>query len=381
MTDIPLSLYIHWPWCVRKCPYCDFNSHGFKGDLPEDRYVHAICTSLDEQKPWANGRKINTIFFGGGTPSLMTAFSIERILSHVQRVFGLENEAEITLESNPGTLESDKLKDFRAAGINRISLGIQSFDDDKLKSLGRIHNGNQAREAALKASELFDNFNLDLMFGLPGQTTEDLRKELDVIRSFNPPHLSYYQLTLEPNTYFAKFPPPNLPDSDELADMTEVVSEETGNMGYDHYEISAYAKPGHYCRHNLNYWSFGDYLAVGPGAHGKYTYTEGEQVYRFYNYRDPARWLRSFTESESPVALKKIVSADELPFEFMLNALRLKNGVPRSYWEERTGISWMRINDIWERLQKSGLVRDCSQNICTGPNGWIYLNDVLEAFL
>lgn len=379
MEKIPLSLYIHWPWCLKKCPYCDFNSHGIKGSVPEEKYTQAILNSLREQALLSEGRKLRSIFFGGGTPSLMSPESIERILTAAEELIGFQDKVEITLEANPGTFEKSKFKDFRNAGINRLSVGIQSFDDRKLLALGRVHNAREAKEAAAIAGEIFDNFNLDLMFGLPEQTLEDLQNELSLAFSFRPPHLSLYQLTLEPNTYFAKFPPPGIPDVDVLSDMADFIQERTAVEGFDHYEVSAYAREGKKCRHNLNYWQFGDYLAVGPGAHGKTTSKCG--ISRFYNYRDPAKWLTENAQKGSKIADRHDITPQDLPFEFMLNALRLREGVPFEYFYERTGLNFSSIEEIWSDLLRKGLVMPATRVIRTTDRGWLFLNEVLEAFL
>lgn len=334
---------------------------------------------MRDQAQFAAGRPLETIFFGGGTPSLMSAEYLEKIIACADEIFGLVSDAEITLESNPGTFELAKFKDFKSAGVNRLSLGVQSFDDQKLRSLGRVHNAQEAKEAVLGVRGIFDNFNLDLMFGLPKQSLKDLEQELAFIAQIDPPHLSYYQLTLEPNTYFAKYPPEGIPNEDLLADMTELISQYTTGLALEHYEVSAYAKSGFRCRHNLNYWSFGDYLAVGPGAHGKYSLDK--EIHRFYNYRDPERWLLCQSRKESFVSHSERVLPEAVPFEFMLNALRLRDGVPREYWEQRTFVCWSEAEPVWRVLEKGRLVEDPKKRICCTEKGWQYLNEVLEAFL
>lgn len=334
---------------------------------------------MRDQARFAAGRPLETVFFGGGTPSLMSAESLEKILACADETFGLLSDAEITLESNPGTFELAKFKDFKSVGVNRLSLGVQSFEDKKLRSLGRVHNAREAKEAALGVSRIFDNFNLDLMFGLPNQSLEDLKQELTFIAQIDPPHLSYYQLTLEPNTYFAKYPPEGIPNEDMLADMTELIAQYTTELSLEHYEVSAYAKSCRRCRHNLNYWGFGDYLAVGPGAHGKYSVDR--EIHRFYNYRDPARWLLCQSSGESFVSHSERVLPEEVPFEFMLNALRLQDGVPRDYWDQRTFVSWSEADPVWHLLENEGLVEAPKKRICCTEKGWQYLNEVLEAFL
>ena len=309
----------------------------------------------------------------------MAPGTIGRIIEEAASFIQFEENIEITLEANPGTFEEQKFKDFKKAGVNRLSIGIQSFDDAKLKALGRVHNSHEAKRAAESAGKIFENFNLDLMFGLPGQTIQELDEELDSAFSFGSTHLSCYQLTLEPNTYFAKFPPKGIPDDDVLSDMSDLVRDKTAANGFDHYEVSAYAKEGFRCRHNLNYWEFGDYLAIGPGAHGKLTVQKKTE--RFYNYRDPARWLLSFKEGQTQIAGQKTIDQEDLPFEFMLNALRLREGVAFDFFGERTGLSFDVVEPIWTKLRRKGLVCDPLKRIKTTEKGWLFLNEVLEAFL
>lgn len=379
MKELPLSLYIHWPWCLKKCPYCDFNSYGLRGPAPEPFYEAAIISGLREQAALVRGRKLKSIFFGGGTPSLMAPETIGRIIEAAGSSISFEDNIEITLEANPGTFEEQKFKDFKKAGVNRLSIGVQSFDDVKLKALGRVHKSQEAKRAAESAGKIFDNFNLDLMFGLPGQTIQEVDEELDTAFSFGSTHLSCYQLTLEPNTYFAKFPPKGIPEDDVLSDMSDLVRDKTAANGFDHYEVSAYAKEGFRCRHNLNYWEFGDYLAVGPGAHGKLTVQRSPS--RFYNYRDPTRWLLSFKERQTQIAEQKTIDPEDLPFEFMLNALRLREGVPFEFFAERTGLSFDVVEPIWAELRSKNLVCDPLKGIKTTEKGWLFLNEVLESFL
>lgn len=376
---IPLSLYIHWPWCLKKCPYCDFNSHGIRGPIPEEKFEQAIINAIKEQMPWAEGRRLESIFFGGGTPSLMSPSTVGHILEEAARTIPFAENIEITLEANPGTFEEKKFKDFSRAGINRLSIGIQSFEDAKLKALGRVHSAREAKEAASSAAKIFDNFNIDLMFGLPGQSVSDFQEDLQCAFSFSPTHLSLYQLTLEANTYFAKFPPKGLPEADTLSEMTDLAAESTASRGFDHYEVSAYSLVGRQCRHNLNYWRFGDYLAAGPGAHGKITSSLG--IRRFFNYRDPARWLLSHSQGKSQIAKLSAVEQEALPFEFMLNALRLREGVEKTVFEERTGIAFREIESKWNALIKRGWVSSDPFWLKTTPKGWLFLNEVLEEFL
>ena len=378
---IPLSLYIHWPWCLKKCPYCDFNSHACSPALLEEKdYLEVLLQTLKAQKDFADGRRLISVFFGGGTPSLMSPKSISTILEAADEVYGLEENAEVTLEANPGTFEERKFKDFRSSGINRLSIGIQSFSDEKLKRLGRVHNSEEAKRAAQSAGEIFDNFNLDLMFGLPHQSIDDMREDLARALSFKPTHLSYYQLTIEPSTYFATHTPQDLPDEDTLAVMGEEIEKTLKNALFDHYEVSGYAKEGSYCRHNLNYWQYGDYLALGPGAHGKTTLDK--TICRFVNYRDPALWIKKNRENPGAFSKKIQVPQEDIPFEFMLNALRLRQGVPVDFWTHRTHLPLSFIEPVWADLQAQGLVKPLSEGrLVTTSKGWQFLNEVQEAFI
>ena len=377
----PLSLYIHVPWCVRKCPYCDFNSHQADGEVPERRYVDALISDLDHSLPKIWGRRVYSVFFGGGTPSLFSARAIDEILAAVRARVTLDVEAEITLEANPGTFEAEKFRGFRDAGINRLSIGIQSFNDAHLKALGRIHTSGEAARAIDIAQANFDNINLDIMFALPGtdtrQTLEECEQDIATALSFDTGHLSIYHLTLEPNTLFHRFPP-KLPDDEVAADMQEMIAEKLGRAGYAHYETSAYARPGAECRHNLNYWRFGDYLGIGAGAHGKISYPD--RVTRETRYKQPSAFMDNAVVGTA-IQEEKTVPQAELPFEFMLNALRLTSGFAVSLFTERTGLPITAISRQLDEAEKRGLiVRDIKQ-VHPTEKGQLFLNDLLEMFL
>ena len=374
-------MYIHIPWCVRKCPYCDFNSHEAGGSAPERRYVDALISDLDHALPKIWGRRVYSIFFGGGTPSLFSARAIDEILAAVRARVTLDTEAEITLEANPGTFEAEKFRGFREAGVNRLSIGIQSFSDTHLTALGRIHNSGEARRAIDIALANFDNINLDIMFALPGadarQTLEECEQDIDTALSFGTNHLSVYHLTLEPNTLFHRFPPA-LPDDDLAADMQEIILQKLDAAGYSHYETSAYAKPGHECRHNLNYWRFGDYLGIGAGAHGKISFPD--RIARETRFKQPNAFMDSAMVGAA-IQEEKIVSRAELPFEFMLNALRLTNGFAGSLFTERTGLPITAISRQLDEAEKRGLLTRDIKHIKPTSKGQMFLNDLLEIFL
>jgi len=376
----PLSLYVHIPWCVRKCPYCDFNSHehpGGVGAIPEDAYLEALRIDVETSLPLVWGRPIVSVFIGGGTPSVFSARAIETLLSNIRALLPLQADCEITLEANPGTFEADKFAAFRDAGVNRLSLGIQSFDETKLRALGRIHDRAQALAAAASAQRLFDNFNLDLMYGLPGQELATLQADVHQALVFSPPHLSLYQLTLEPNTVFAKYPPA-LPDEDVVADMSGWIEAQTERAGFKHYEVSAYAKPGRVCRHNLNYWTFGDYLGVGAGAHSKLSFPH--RILRQVRLRQPDSYLAN-ARSGSMVSESKEVARAELPFEFMLNALRLNEGVPVALFAERTGMLISQIDKALVQAVSRGLLVDVHDRLQPTPLGCHFLTDLQALFL
>ena len=376
----PLTLYIHFPWCVKKCPYCDFNSHEATGGtttIPESVYVDALVADLDRVLPQVWGRRVHAIFIGGGTPSLMSAHELDRLLSAVRARLPLEADAEITLEANPGTFEAARFARYRALGINRLSIGVQSFDDRFLKALGRIHDGDAARQAIAIAMDRFDQVNLDLMFGLPGQSAEDAARDVAIARSFAPPHLSLYQLTLEPNTVFAKYPP-RLPDDDEADAIEAALAEELARGPWQRYEVSAYAQPGAACRHNLNYWNFGDYIGIGAGAHAKLSFPD--RIVRQVRTRHPTSFM---DRVRAGVATFEETTVDPaaLPFEFMLNALRLVDGVPTARFQERTGVPLNAITPIIERAQQRGLLEDDGLRIRPSALGLRFLNDLQEMFL
>jgi oxygen-independent coproporphyrinogen-3 oxidase len=374
----PLALYVHFPWCVRKCPYCDFNSHEWKGErFPEDDYLDALRADLEQALPLVWGRQVHTVFIGGGTPSLLSARGLDRLLSDVRALLPLDADAEITMEANPGTFEAEKFAQFRASGVNRLSVGIQSFDESHLKALGRIHDGGDAHRAVEIAARHFENFNLDLMFALPRQTLDECRADIETALSFAPPHLSLYHLTLEPNTLFAKFPPA-LPDDDASADMQEWIHERTAAGGYERYEVSAYAKPHRQCKHNLNYWRFGDYLGIGAGAHSKLSFAH--RIVRQARYKHPATFIEQ-ARAGMPVQEEHEVSAHDLPFEFMLNALRLVEGFPVHRFIERTGLPMTSIEPALQEAERRGLIERTYEKIAPTPLGQRFLNDLQALFL
>lgn len=381
---IPLSIYLHWPWCVRKCPYCDFNSHGApKGpgalEALEGVYVDALLKDLEAWLPDVGEREIQSIFIGGGTPSLMSGSAMKRLLDGVRARFALASDVEITMEANPGTLEAEKFEAFRAAGVNRLSIGIQSFSDDRLKRLGRIHSVSEARETIRCARDIFENFNLDLMYALPGETMAGLREELDEAAESGAAHLSCYQLTIEPGTAFAKHLPEELPDADQTAEMGDFVESFLAEKGFGRYEVSGYAKPGRRCRHNLNYWTFGDYIAAGAGAHGKVSTREG--IRREMRFMNPRQYLEALREGRCAAADIHRVSSEDLPFEFMLNALRLLEGVPECTFSERTGLPLDAIAPTLQDLSARGLIAGEPGRIRATRLGLDFLSDVQEAFL
>jgi oxygen-independent coproporphyrinogen-3 oxidase len=376
----PLSLYVHLPWCVRKCPYCDFNSHELKQDLPAERYVEALLRDLEQELPLVWGRSVQTVFIGGGTPSLFPAEQIERMLSGFRALIAIAPGAEITLEANPGTIEHDSFSAYGDAGVNRVSLGVQTFDDGCLQAIGRIHDRRQALGAieSLRESTI-RNFNIDLMFGLPGQTTEgaldDVRQALEAGSS----HLSHYQLTLEPNTAFHARPPV-LPDPDRAWEMQEECARELSQAGFCNYEVSAWALPGSECRHNLNYWAFGDYIGIGAGAHGKITLPADSAVRRRMRKRHPNDWLAASAEGKT-IALDSAVAANDLAFEFFLNHLRLRDGVPKQRFEQRTGLPWDAIKSRVEQAVAGGLLEENAERVAPTSLGWRFLNDLQALFL
>lgn len=369
----PLSLYIHVPWCVRKCPYCDFNSHELREALPEDAYVDALLRDLDAASPWLAGRTFHSLFIGGGTPSLLSPGAIQRLLRPVSPRLSFGEETEVTLEANPGAIEADKFRQFREAGITRLSLGVQSFDTAKLQALGRIHDAPEARRAVERALRAFDRVNLDLMYGLPGQSLTEARRDLETAIALGPGHISAYHLTVEPNTAF-HHAPPELPDDDLAADMQDMVEATLASAGYQHYETSAFAWPGQRCWHNLNYWTFGDYLGIGAGAHSKLTMTP--DVCREARPRHPADYLADpVTRHWQPVA------QPDLAGEFMMNALRLNDGFSPAMFEAQTGLSLMAIEHALRRAEQEGLLVDGAQGIAATPLGRRFLNRLIGLFL
>ena len=373
----PLSLYVHYPWCVRKCPYCDFNSHENKEAFAEEAYLDALRADLESALPLIWGRKIYTVFIGGGTPSLLSAAGLDRLLSDIRTLLPLDGAAEITMEANPGTFESDKFKSFRASGINRLSIGIQSFDAQHLQALGRIHNGDEAHRAVEIAHRNFDNFNLDLMYALPGQTLHQAQADVAAAIAAAAPHLSLYHLTLEPNTYFAKFPPV-LPDDDASADMQQMIDETTSAAGYGHYEVSAYAQPGRQARHNRNYWEFGDYLGIGAGAHSKLSFPH--RIVRQARFKQPKIYLQQMALGTA-VQQESEIARGELGFEFMLNALRLTGGFEVNLFAERTGMPINSVEQALDAAEAKGLLMRDHKTIAPTLLGQRFLNDLQQMFL
>jgi putative oxygen-independent coproporphyrinogen III oxidase len=373
----PLSLYIHIPWCVRKCPYCDFNSHEARGVLPEADYVDALIRDLEMSLPLVWGRKVYSVFVGGGTPSLFSAQALEKLLSNVRMLLPLDVNAEITLEANPGTVEAEKFKGFRDAGVNRLSVGIQSFNETHLKALGRIHNAAEARRAVDIAQSHFDNINLDLMYALPQQTLEQAEQDVRIALGYAPQHLSCYHLTLEPNTLFHRYPP-SLPDDDASSEMQQCIEILLAEQGYQHYETSAFAQPKKQSRHNLNYWQFGDYLGIGAGAHSKIS--AHDHVLRQARYKQPQAYLDQVKLGE-PVQTESKLTRDDLCFEFMMNALRLNQGFASELFTERTSLPLLLIRSELEQAEKRGLLVRDMQRIAPTELGRRFLNDLLEMFL
>ncbi|MFZ9253774.1 MAG: radical SAM family heme chaperone HemW, partial [Hylemonella sp.] len=369
----PLSLYVHLPWCLKKCPYCDFNSHEMTGgELPERRYLDALLADLDVCLPLIWGRSVQTIFIGGGTPSLFSPEAIERLLSQLRARLKLAADCEITLEANPGTFEKDRFRAFREAGVTRLSVGVQSFNDEQLKRIGRVHDSAQAIAALEEAAHCFDTFNLDLMYALPGQTLADLQQDVRQALAFAPPHLSIYHLTIEPNTYFAKYPP-QVPEDDMAYAMLDLISERTELAGLQRYEVSAYAKPGHHCRHNLNYWQFGDYLGIGAGAHGKLSFAH--RIVRQVKVREPRLYMERALAGNAMAQEEEVARAD-LPFEFMLNALRLRQGFALSEFSERTGLALTAIQQPLEQAEQKGWVKRDLQRVQPTERGFDFLSDL-----
>ena len=373
----PLSLYVHFPWCVKKCPYCDFNSHEAREGIPEARYLAALIADLEQSLPLVWGRPIVSIFIGGGTPSLLSPESVDALLGAVRARLTLLPGAEVTLEANPGTAEAARFAGYRAAGVNRLSVGVQSFNPRHLAALGRIHDTGEARRAVELALKHFDNVNLDLMYALPDQTLEEAQADIEAAAAFGTPHLSAYHLTLEPNTAFHRVPPP-LPDVDLASQMQDEVEETLARHGYGHYETSAFARKGRECRHNLNYWLFGDYLGIGAGAHGKLS--SPERVLRQMKHKHPQAYLDS-AERGDAVQEQHAVGSEDLPFEFMMNALRLTQGFPVRLFAERTGLAWDAIRPQLDEAISRGLLEMTAERIAPTDRGRRFLNDLLQVFL
>ena len=373
----PLALYVHIPWCLKKCPYCDFNSHERSDEVPESRYVEALIADLEFALPLIWGRRAFSVFFGGGTPSLLSPEAIDRILAALRARVPLSPDAEVTLEANPGTFEQARFAGFKAAGVNRLSLGVQSFDPRFLAAIGRVHDDREARAAAEAALTIFDNVNLDLMYALPGQTLADARDDAAVALQFSPQHLSFYHLTIEPNTLFHRHPP-RLPDDDTAADMEQAIDEMLSDSGYAHYETSAYAKAGHECRHNLNYWRFGDYLGIGAGAHSKLS--SADRIVRQVRYKQPLQYMEQ-TERSAPLLEEREVTREEVGFEFMLNALRLSEGVHASLFAERTGFPLTLVQRELDQAERRGLIERDHLQIKSTALGRRFLNDLQALFL
>ncbi len=375
----PLSVYIHVPWCVRKCPYCDFNSHQIPDVLPEDRYLEALQADLEQALPRIWGRQVTTVFIGGGTPSLLSDRGIDRMLAMLRSHLNLWPDAEITLEANPGTAEASRFKSYAASGVNRISLGVQSFNDQALHALGRIHDGDQARAAIEMAQHAVQRVNLDLMFALPNQTLEESIADTRIALAFGTDHLSMYHLTLEPNTVFAKYPPP-IPDEDLAATMEDSIESMADAAGLSRYEVSAFARKGSQSRHNLNYWEFGDYLGIGPGAHGKLSFHD--RIERDARTRNPEAWMQSALRRDgSHVSENRLLTAQDLPFEFMLNALRLRQGVPSTLYTERCGLSLITMSSAMQKATQQGLLTADPTRLQATAQGWRFLNELQTLFL
>ena len=373
----PLSLYVHIPWCLRKCPYCDFNSHEKREDLPEGEYIDALVADLESTLPRVWGRRLHTIFIGGGTPSLFGPQSIERLLTAVRTRIPVDPDAEITMEANPGTFERERFRGYRDAGVNRLSIGVQSFDDARLAAIGRVHGADEARRALEAAVAIFPAVNADLMYALPGQDLEGALRDVREAIALGAPHISAYHLTLEPETHFHRFPP-QLPDEDASADMQDAIEDELARAGYGHYETSAFAKPGQRARHNVNYWTFGDYIGIGAGAHAKISFRE--RISREQRERKPATYMRAAMQAAA-IAESRDVEEAELPFEFMLNALRLVEGFPLELFTARTGLAVTALTGELDRAEKEGLVARDHAHVRPTERGRRFLNELMQRFL
>ncbi|MBE2261202.1 MAG: oxygen-independent coproporphyrinogen III oxidase-like protein [Burkholderiaceae bacterium] len=378
----PLSLYVHLPWCLKKCPYCDFNSHEWRGEggldaLPEQRYLEALIADLDASLPLIWGRTVHSVFIGGGTPSLFSPSAIDRLLGDLRARLNLGADCEITLEANPGTFEKDRFRAFRSAGVTRLSVGVQSFNDVHLQALGRVHDRAQALAAVEEAAQAFDTFNLDLMYALPGQTPEQLEADLSTALALAPPHLSIYHLTIEPNTVFARFPPA-VPEDDVAWAMLDRIIDRTAARGLQRYEVSAFARAGHRCWHNLNYWQFGDYLGIGAGAHSKLSFAH--RVVRQVRYREPRLYMDHATAGNA-IAQESEVSRSDLPFEFMLNALRQKDGFALQDFAERTGLAITAIQEALQKAEVQGLIERDLSHVRPTARGFDFLSNLQGLFL
>jgi len=373
----PLALYVHMPWCVKKCPYCDFNSHELKGSLADTEYADALIRDLENALPSIWGRRVYSIFFGGGTPSLFPAATMDRLLAAFRARLSMEPDCEVTLEANPGTFEAEKFRDYAAAGINRLSIGIQSFNPGHLKALGRIHDDTEAWRAIEIASKHFTNINLDLMYGLPDQTPAESEADCAAALSCGTSHLSFYSLTLEPNTVFHRYPPA-LPDADAEANMQDAIEARLGEGGFTHYETSAYARTGRECRHNLNYWRFGDYLGIGAGAHSKLSFPD--RITRQARFKQPNSYFDNLGKGTA-VSEEQVVGPRDLPFEFMMNALRLTEGFPVAMFTERTGLPITAAAKALDAAEEKGLIARDHERIRPTERGQHFLNDLLQLFL
>ena len=380
ITLPPLSLYIHIPWCVKKCPYCDFNSHKSPDVLPENDYIDALIRDLEQEVPYIWGRTIKTVFIGGGTPSLFSAKAYDRLFSSLRALLPINHNAEITLEANPGTFEQERFADYLSLGINRLSIGIQSFNNDSLQALGRIHDGQQAIRAVETAHKVgFENFNLDLMFGLPHQTEKTAREDIETAIALEPAHLSYYQLTIEPNTLFHQ-QPPTLPDDDPIFDWQIDSQHRLRKAGYAQYEVSAYAKNKKQCQHNVNYWQFGDYLGIGAGAHGKISDAAKQSITRRSKQKQPQAYIGS-AGTEKSILTNEIITTKDIGFEFMLNALRLTDGFPTPLFYQHVGLPISHIEKALQKAELQELVTWDIHRICPTEKGQRYLNSLIELFL
>jgi len=378
LREIPLSLYVHMPWCIRKCPYCDFNSHALQGGIPEQQYIDCLLRDLEHDLPWVQQRSLHSIFIGGGTPSLFSGCSIETLLKGVRSQIHCQDAMEITLEANPGSSEQQRFRDYRAAGVNRLSLGIQSFSDQQLKKLGRVHDRDQAKRAVFAAQDAgFTNINIDIMYGLPQQSVSEAMTDLEAAIALQPQHISWYQLTVEPNTPFYKTPPP-LPQHDQIWEMEQLGRTLLNDHSFQQYEISAYSQADFACQHNLNYWQFGDYLGIGAGAHAKLTDFKRHEVHRLWKLRQPNSYLQA---KHHYLAGEKILNSQQLPSEFMLNALRLMQAIPRRLFEQRTGLAVNRIEKLLQHAAEKNFLIWKNNTITLTDFGRRFLNDLLEIFI